>query len=540
MFAGSRHHPYIRNVQRGRNPVRVPQCRTHMSPSPMVNTGTHSRDPPPGWRMHGVSPGFEEPTGSPSPRKLNAFSRPGLEHVPITSRTPTRGFSAFGAPRIENTTPSSPTTHGFNLFAGPKFGQPSPSPSPLHDRVPEFGPRVERRTSPLKFNFSPAKPFAAYSPNRTPRPAEAPAPGPPPTFTTAAFDEQAGPRGDQPGGVKRSKWRRVFAFGRAERKKTRIWEDLEVREQLIGSQRRSKTWRRVAEIEKLVKAGVGSKKELEQDKIFLKGMKSLVLDLAPNTYFDDYKKLTSDLSEDRELLARADTELRMKYEEEMEQERRRVKKEEEERRREAEKREEKRLKAQEMRRLFREAAARQREAHAKAERERLAREEEEQRQKEERERREREEHLRLQREEAERKEAERREAERREAERVRQKFTLYDAKWAALKSGDDSLALDFSQLPWPVLDITPTSSVDITYDRLQAFVFHPLRHSMEGKSRRERLKMDVLKWHPDKFEAKVLGKVVECQLQRAMVLEAAGIVARLLTQMLSEEVEGET
>ena len=37
----------------------------------------------------------------------------------------------------------------------------------------------------------------------------------------------------------------------------------------------------------------------------------------------------------------------------------------------------------------------------------------------------------------------------------------------------------------------------------------------------------MLRWHPDKFEGKVLGKVVEGD--REAVREAAGRVARILT-----------
>jgi len=59
---------------------------------------------------------------------------------------------------------------------------------------------------------------------------------------------------------------------------------------------------------------------------------------------------------------------------------------------------------------------------------------------------------------------------------------------------------------------------------------------MELKNRRERVRMEILKWHPDKFNAKVLGKVIDA----AQVAEGAGLVARFLTQIMEEETEKET
>ncbi|KZP08296.1 hypothetical protein FIBSPDRAFT_712785, partial [Athelia psychrophila] len=69
---------------------------------------------------------------------------------------------------------------------------------------------------------------------------------------------------------------------------------------------------------------------------------------------------------------------------------------------------------------------------------------------------------------------------------------------------------------------------DITLQRVREFVFHPLRKGMVLKSRRDRVRAEMLKWHPDKFNAKVLSKVVDAE----QVTEAAGQVARFLTEIM--------
>jgi hypothetical protein len=82
-----------------------------------------------------------------------------------------------------------------------------------------------------------------------------------------------------------------------------------------------------------------------------------------------------------------------------------------------------------------------------------------------------------------------------------------------------------------------TSTSDITRQRVQAFVFHPLRADADIKSRRDRVRAEILKWHPDKFDAKVVGAVIDTE--KDQVKEGAGVVARILTQILEEETRKE-
>ena len=132
-------------------------------------------------------------------------------------------------------------------------------------------------------------------------------------------------------------------------------------------------------------------------------------------------------------------------------------------------------------------------------------------------------------EEEQRKEAARIKAEQEAAARaadVDQLFAMYDWKWKLLKG--DLVSITFADFPWPVLDFVAHPD-DITYLRVKEFVFHLSRSSQEGKNRKDRVRAEMLKWHPDKFNTK-LPKVTECE--RGAVREAAGRVARFLNQMM--------
>ncbi|EGO03392.1 hypothetical protein SERLA73DRAFT_119127 [Serpula lacrymans var. lacrymans S7.3] len=117
-----------------------------------------------------------------------------------------------------------------------------------------------------------------------------------------------------------------------------------------------------------------------------------------------------------------------------------------------------------------------------------------------------------------------------------QQFILYDAKWAELKSDVPHHSIMAAQLPWPIL-VNNTPVHAITYNLVQEFVFHPLRPGLDGKTRRDKVKMEMLRYHPDKFNSRILDKVLDSE--RGLVVELGGSVARILTQMMAEEVESE-
>ncbi|KAI0329475.1 hypothetical protein GY45DRAFT_1236139, partial [Cubamyces sp. BRFM 1775] len=71
---------------------------------------------------------------------------------------------------------------------------------------------------------------------------------------------------------------------------------------------------------------------------------------------------------------------------------------------------------------------------------------------------------------------------------------------------------------------------DVTLERVRAFVFHPFRESIQGKTPKEILKTEVLRWHPDKFDAIIGPKVLDDDWEKTK--EAAGLVARWLTTLM--------
>ncbi|KAF8157051.1 hypothetical protein B0H34DRAFT_638374, partial [Crassisporium funariophilum] len=95
--------------------------------------------------------------------------------------------------------------------------------------------------------------------------------------------------------------------------------------------------------------------------------------------------------------------------------------------------------------------------------------------------------------------------------------------WDALKSYTALLA--FNQLPWPVLQNVFTPA-EITQELLAEFFFNPTRPGNENKSKKELARSELLRWHPDKFAGKILGRIFP--EDHPVVLEAVGVIARFL------------
>jgi hypothetical protein len=118
-------------------------------------------------------------------------------------------------------------------------------------------------------------------------------------------------------------------------------------------------------------------------------------------------------------------------------------------------------------------------------------------------------------------------------------FEFYEKKWEVLRSGVDIDGtrvhlIFFSQIPWPVINVTPTHPRQIQPNHVQGFLTHPLREKPgpSGKRRTTRAMAmtELKKWHPDQFNRIVLSRVRE--EDRLAASEAAGMVVRVLTDML--------
>ncbi|KAL1744149.1 hypothetical protein HDZ31DRAFT_39301 [Schizophyllum fasciatum] len=103
----------------------------------------------------------------------------------------------------------------------------------------------------------------------------------------------------------------------------------------------------------------------------------------------------------------------------------------------------------------------------------------------------------------------------------------YDAAWMAIGMGrvrPGSLAV--AQFPWPVLHAV-RSAEDIRADDVYSFLYE--MQGLTGAQVKERLKQEILRWHPDKFNTKTIYYLRLSD--RALVLEIAGRVARSLNEL---------
>lgn len=110
-------------------------------------------------------------------------------------------------------------------------------------------------------------------------------------------------------------------------------------------------------------------------------------------------------------------------------------------------------------------------------------------------------------------------------EQVISLFEEHDRRWSRLPSLD---VLTWHSFPWPMLR-RPAEPEQLTYIEVQAYVLSP--HHPGDKAPKERVKDYLRRWHPDRFETKLLPKVREDE--REKVKEGAGAVARNLNKLLS-------
>ncbi|KAG9311659.1 hypothetical protein JVU11DRAFT_7894 [Chiua virens] len=125
-----------------------------------------------------------------------------------------------------------------------------------------------------------------------------------------------------------------------------------------------------------------------------------------------------------------------------------------------------------------------------------------------------------------------------EEEQIRQQFTIYEAKWQELQMTNTILPpIHAHEIPWPVLGVV-SSAEQITYQDVRAFLFHPLRPDMQGKSARDKVKSEALRFHPDKFNARVASRIQG--VQQAVAKEIAGVITMILTRLMTEaQTDGE-
>ena len=115
------------------------------------------------------------------------------------------------------------------------------------------------------------------------------------------------------------------------------------------------------------------------------------------------------------------------------------------------------------------------------------------------------------------------EAQSNSATQVRQ----YEDRWTQLRGNTAGVELlTLNEIPWPWFDYVQCLD-DITDERVMEFVHHPVqRHMGPGGGEAKATRFEMLRWHPDQFDGKVLSKVVG--EHREIVKAAARRIARIL------------
>ncbi|KAL1718253.1 hypothetical protein EV715DRAFT_201473 [Schizophyllum commune] len=105
----------------------------------------------------------------------------------------------------------------------------------------------------------------------------------------------------------------------------------------------------------------------------------------------------------------------------------------------------------------------------------------------------------------------------------------YNVAWHFLVAGRvHPGSLRVGSFPWPVLQAV-RSAEDVRVEDVEEFLFRDEGLTMEQE--RNRLKQEILRWHPDRFNTRTLSYVHPSD--RALILEVAGRVARILNELKS-------
>lgn len=143
---------------------------------------------------------------------------------------------------------------------------------------------------------------------------------------------------------------------------------------------------------------------------------------------------------------------------------------------------------------------------------------------------------RLAREEEERRKNRRRSKERRREAEMRE---AYDSRWKDLLASskdEQRRKLRFKDVPWPVAGHGSSVSMeDLTVDAISAFLLlseeDATASAEASKIRKEKLRETMLRFHPDKFEARVMSRITE--KDKEMVREAVGLVVRTVSDLMA-------
>jgi hypothetical protein len=106
-------------------------------------------------------------------------------------------------------------------------------------------------------------------------------------------------------------------------------------------------------------------------------------------------------------------------------------------------------------------------------------------------------------------------------------FDSHENKWRRLKESDN---LRWNNFAWPVFK-HPSEPEEMTTSAIGAYVLSRYAPDASSKNSKDRIKDHIKRWHPDKFETRILPRVAE--EEREKVKAGAGFVVRGLNELLS-------
>lgn len=114
----------------------------------------------------------------------------------------------------------------------------------------------------------------------------------------------------------------------------------------------------------------------------------------------------------------------------------------------------------------------------------------------------------------------------------------YEKRWDILLSTCETSGRSFTfrDIPWPChAAYSPSASQnlsldDLTVDSISEFLFNPAIKATEATQKIKTIREALLRFHPDKFEGRVISRVSETE--RVKVQEGIGIVVRALNELL--------
>jgi hypothetical protein len=116
----------------------------------------------------------------------------------------------------------------------------------------------------------------------------------------------------------------------------------------------------------------------------------------------------------------------------------------------------------------------------------------------------------------------------------------YERRWEVLLSvtRPGGGGLKFEDIPWPVFAPTKKSALtldDLTHSAISSFLLPdpPITTltPLQLKTRKDLLRAQILRFHPDKFEGRLMGRV-EAGDERDRVREGVGKVVRVLNGLI--------